>query len=68
MSLPRFLFRDLASRLRKLYGRSIYGALLLVVFVGLAVPAVVGGFFLIGVLYDFWTLNDQISVRNARAS
>ncbi|HEY6611371.1 MAG TPA: TM2 domain-containing protein [Pseudomonas sp.] len=24
-----------------------------------------GGFFLIGVLYDFWTLNDQISVRNA---
>ena len=24
-----------------------------------------GGFFLIGVLYDFWTLNDQISIRNA---
>ena len=24
-----------------------------------------GGFFLVGVLYDFWTLNDQISVRNA---
>ena len=25
-----------------------------------------GGFFLLGVLYDFWTLNDQISLRNAR--
>ena len=23
-----------------------------------------GGLFLIGVLYDFWTLNDQITVRN----
>ena len=26
---------------------------------------VTGGLFLIGVLYDFWTLNTQISVRNA---
>jgi TM2 domain-containing membrane protein YozV len=25
-----------------------------------------GGLFLIGILYDFWTLNDQISVRNAQ--
>jgi hypothetical protein len=25
-----------------------------------------GGFFLLGVLYDFWTLNDQISVANAQ--
>jgi TM2 domain-containing membrane protein YozV len=25
-----------------------------------------GGLFLIGVLYDFWTLNDQISVRNGQ--
>jgi TM2 domain-containing membrane protein YozV len=25
-----------------------------------------GGFFLIGVLYDFWTLNDQVSAKNAR--
>jgi TM2 domain-containing membrane protein YozV len=24
-----------------------------------------GGFFLLGVLYDFWTLNDQISLCNA---
>lgn len=23
------------------------------------------GFFLIGVIYDFWTLNDQISIKNA---
>lgn len=25
-----------------------------------------GGFFLVGVLYDFWTLNSQITVVNAR--
>lgn len=25
------------------------------------------GFFLIGVLYDFWTLNDQLSLRNRQA-
>jgi TM2 domain-containing membrane protein YozV len=25
-----------------------------------------GGLFLIGILYDFWTLNDQITVRNAQ--
>jgi TM2 domain-containing membrane protein YozV len=24
-----------------------------------------GGLFLLGILYDFWTLNEQISVRNA---
>ncbi|WP_407362182.1 TM2 domain-containing protein [Pseudomonas luteola] len=23
-----------------------------------------GGFFLLGVLYDFWTLNDQVSIEN----
>jgi diguanylate cyclase (GGDEF)-like protein/PAS domain S-box-containing protein len=45
----RSSFRDLPSRLRKLYGRSIHGALLLVVFGGLAVPAMVGGYFMIGV-------------------
>ena len=27
-----------------------------------------GGFFLLGVLYDFWTLNDQVSIRNAQIS
>jgi hypothetical protein len=24
-----------------------------------------GGLFLVGILYDFWTMNEQISVRNA---
>ncbi|MGZ5199290.1 MAG: EAL domain-containing protein [Telluria sp.] len=37
------------DRLRKLYGKSIYGALLLVVIGGLAIPALVGGYLLIGV-------------------
>jgi len=27
-----------------------------------------GGLFLIGILYDFWTMNEQISVRNASQS
>ena len=27
---------------------------------------VTGGLFFLGVLYDFWTLNDQVSVRNAQ--
>lgn len=25
-----------------------------------------GGLFLVGVLYDFWTMNDQISMKNAQ--
>jgi TM2 domain-containing membrane protein YozV len=25
-----------------------------------------GGLFFLGVLYDFWTLNDQVSVKNAK--
>lgn len=37
------------SRLRLLYSRSLYGALLLVVFVGLLVPALVGSYLLVGV-------------------
>ncbi|WP_051933624.1 EAL domain-containing protein [Massilia sp. BSC265] len=67
MSLPRFSFRALPSRLRKLYGRSIYGALLLVVFVGLAVPALAGGWFLVGVKQReaaLHSLNDTLQ-RNA---
>jgi len=36
------------SRLRSLYGRSLYGALLLVVFAGLLAPAVVGSYLLVG--------------------
>ncbi|HZX26607.1 MAG TPA: EAL domain-containing protein [Telluria sp.] len=39
----------LRARLGKLYGSSIYGALLLVVFVGLVLPALVGSYLLIGV-------------------
>ncbi len=42
-------FLRFPSRLRKLYGRSIYGALLLVVIGGLAIPAVVGSYLLVGV-------------------
>ena len=39
MSRLRIHFRALRSRLMRLYGRSLYGALLLVVFASLAVPA-----------------------------
>ncbi|MCC2956234.1 EAL domain-containing protein [Massilia sp. IC2-477] len=67
MSLPRFSLRRLPARLRELYGRSIYGALLLVVFFGLAVPALVGGYVLLGVHEresSARTLNDALQ-RNA---
>ncbi|TFW16520.1 EAL domain-containing protein [Massilia arenosa] len=37
------------ARLSKLYGLSIYGALLLVVVLGLVIPASIGGFVLLGV-------------------
>src|SRR5437764_12033045 len=53
MSAKDFLshvsLRALPTRLARLYGRSLYGAMLLMVFGGLAVPAVLGGYFLIGV-------------------
>jgi diguanylate cyclase (GGDEF)-like protein/PAS domain S-box-containing protein len=53
MSAPHFMSRIakrlLPSRLLRLYGRSLYGALLLMVFGGLAVPALVGSYFLVGV-------------------
>ncbi|KFC70168.1 EAL domain-containing protein [Massilia sp. LC238] len=67
MPQPRFSFRNLAAVLRKPYSRSIYGALLLVVFGGLAVPAMVGGYFMIGVKEREATvhvLNDALQ-RNA---
>ena len=67
MPLLRSLFRGFAPGLHKLYGRSIYGALLLVVFGGLAAPALLGGFFLIGVQEREATvrsLNDGLA-RNA---
>jgi diguanylate cyclase (GGDEF)-like protein/PAS domain S-box-containing protein len=47
--LPRIALRRLFSRLAGLYGRSIYGALLVVLCGGLAVPALVGSYLLIGV-------------------
>jgi diguanylate cyclase (GGDEF)-like protein/PAS domain S-box-containing protein len=47
--LPRFTKRALSLRPPRLYGQSLYGALLLMVFGGLAVPAVVGSYFLVGV-------------------
>jgi diguanylate cyclase (GGDEF)-like protein/PAS domain S-box-containing protein len=53
MSVPHFMSRIakrmLPLRLLRLYGRSLYGALLLMVFGGLVVPAVVGSYFLVGV-------------------
>jgi diguanylate cyclase (GGDEF)-like protein/PAS domain S-box-containing protein len=42
-------YRELPSKLARLYGSSIYGALLLVVVGGLALPAIVGSYLLIGV-------------------
>jgi diguanylate cyclase (GGDEF)-like protein/PAS domain S-box-containing protein len=42
-------YQRLRARLGKLYGLSIYGALLLVVFGGLVVPAMIGSYLLIGV-------------------
>jgi diguanylate cyclase (GGDEF)-like protein/PAS domain S-box-containing protein len=45
----RAAYRQLRARLGKLYGLSFYGALLLVVVGGLALPAIVGSYLLIGV-------------------
>jgi diguanylate cyclase (GGDEF)-like protein/PAS domain S-box-containing protein len=53
MSAPGFIsrltLRALPSRLARLYGRSLYGALLLMALGGLAIPAAVGGWMLLGV-------------------
>ncbi|MYN40849.1 EAL domain-containing protein [Duganella sp. FT109W] len=43
------LYQKLHARLSALYGLSIYGALLLVVFGGLVIPAIIGSYLLIGV-------------------
>ena len=43
------IYQGLRSRLGALYGLSIYGALLLVVFGGLVIPAIIGSYLLIGV-------------------
>jgi diguanylate cyclase (GGDEF)-like protein/PAS domain S-box-containing protein len=47
--MSRAALRALPSRLAGIYGRSLYGALLLMAFGGLAIPAAVGGWLLIGV-------------------
>jgi diguanylate cyclase (GGDEF)-like protein/PAS domain S-box-containing protein len=52
------LYRKLRTRLSALYGLSIYGALLLVVFGGLVIPAIIGSYLLIGV-------HEQQSARTA---
>jgi diguanylate cyclase (GGDEF)-like protein/PAS domain S-box-containing protein len=43
------IYQRLRARLSALYGLSIYGALLLVVFGGLVIPAIIGSYLLIGV-------------------
>ncbi|RFP16083.1 MULTISPECIES: EAL domain-containing protein [unclassified Duganella] len=43
------LYQRMRTRLSALYGLSIYGALLLVVFGGLVIPAIIGSYLLIGV-------------------
>jgi diguanylate cyclase (GGDEF)-like protein/PAS domain S-box-containing protein len=47
--MSRVARRVQSLRLLRLYGRSLYGALLLMVFGGLAVPALVGSYLLVGV-------------------
>ncbi|NRR28815.1 EAL domain-containing protein [Oxalobacteraceae bacterium] len=47
--MTRTLYQGLRSRLSALYGLSIYGALLAVVFGGLVIPAIIGSYLLIGV-------------------
>jgi diguanylate cyclase (GGDEF)-like protein/PAS domain S-box-containing protein len=47
--MSRVAPRALPSRLARLYGRSLYGALLLMLFGGLALPALLGGYLIIGV-------------------
>ncbi|MYN29730.1 bifunctional diguanylate cyclase/phosphodiesterase [Duganella levis] len=43
------IYQKFRARLSALYGLSIYGALLLVVFGGLVIPAIIGSYLLIGV-------------------
>jgi diguanylate cyclase (GGDEF)-like protein/PAS domain S-box-containing protein len=47
--LSRIAFPQLPSRLGRLYGHSLYGALLLMALGGLAIPAALGGYLLLGV-------------------
>lgn len=50
--MPNKLHQLLQSKFGSWYSQSIYKALVLVVFIGLAVPAAVGSYFLIGVKED----------------
>ncbi|MES2901939.1 MAG: diguanylate cyclase, partial [Pseudomonadota bacterium] len=47
--MPISAYQRFRARLGNLYGLSIYGALLLVVFGGLVIPAIIGSYVLIGV-------------------
>ena len=47
--MPDTAYQRLRAKLGTLYGLSIYGALLLVVFGGLVIPAIIGSYVLIGV-------------------
>ena len=47
--MPDSAYQRFRARLGTLYGLSIYGALLLVVFGGLVIPAIIGSYVLIGV-------------------
>ena len=47
--MPNSAYQRFRARLGTLYGLSIYGALLLVVFGGLVIPAIIGSYVLIGV-------------------
>ncbi|QYF93617.1 EAL domain-containing protein [Massilia sp. PAMC28688] len=47
--MPKTAYQRFRARLGKLYGLSIYGALLLVVFGGLVIPAIIGSYVLVGV-------------------
>ncbi len=47
--MPTSAYQRFRARLGTLYGLSIYGALLLVVFGGLVIPAIIGSYVLIGV-------------------
>ncbi|HEU4853350.1 MAG TPA: EAL domain-containing protein [Telluria sp.] len=47
------------SRLGRLSGLSIYRSLLLVVFGGLAIPALIGSYVLIGVQESLWNMNPE---------
>ncbi|WP_308621440.1 hypothetical protein [Massilia sp. Se16.2.3] len=65
--MPRIDVRALPSRLSRLYARSIYGALLVVVACGLVIPALLASYFLLGVQERRATvaeLNDTLQ-RNA---